>query len=244
MGYDAYTLVRELSDSYMQADTQLDIDKDLENAIVDPSALPPIVLTFLEGIGAGGRLTELTAKQVEQLADFFDREFPQGEETEGFYDFVFDYAEVYAIEGKRLGDSGAFVNAVINYGKTYDRSRTSMEGEVRDVGEVEFKNSQPSTFFASSSYSLVAGDPTKIGSIVKVDGISTIKNGKQEYQITFPDDHLIKMEVVQYLGDNDMKLVLVEDYILNVKGIASYRMRKGTVFIYDLGRKTIQKRIK
>lgn len=104
--YDAYTLVRDLSESYLQADTQLDIDADLDaqaaQALVDINDIPLIVVELLEIIGAGGLLLTLTQEQVDRLEALLEEHFPEGKESEAYLKFLFDYGDVFEVERDRI----------------------------------------------------------------------------------------------------------------------------------------------
>jgi hypothetical protein len=253
--YDAYTLVRDISEAYMDADTELEIDEDLEaiaNSNVDINEIPEIILIFLTGIGAGGRLIELKPKDVEDIGAFLTTQFPEGDESIAFTDFMLKYGDYYDSNKNNLTDNEQFLKSL----KTYNLETIAHEGQVVDLSTIDFddpkKKVKTSSFFKTATYSIVGTFPEKVGDKIQLDGFGLdIDDSGKEHQVSFPNKKLINLVVVSIPDDETIKLETTVDFALYIDNFKEkeakvsaksksgkwYTLKKGSRFEYNVGLK-------
>jgi hypothetical protein len=244
--YDVYSIVSDISTAYMEADTELKIDAELEiiaNSNVAINDMPKIILTFFYGIGAGGKITELKPKNLEELKAFFNEHFPEGDSSTKFTNFIFNYGDFYTIKKEKIQNVDRLIESLHDYKENYNEGRTSQEGEVIEFDEDEFENADTSNFFKIAYYKIITGDVQEIGTIINVDATGTDTNSRgEERQINFPDDNLLELKSTKILDDETIELKSKEEFILKVEGFKTYRLQKGATFIYNKNMKSITRK--
>jgi len=244
--YDAYTLYQDISAAYMDADTELEIDEDLEalaNSNVDLSKIPEIVRAFLCGIGAGGRLTELKPKDVEDIETFLTTEFPKGDDSVAFTDFMFKYGDYYYSNQKNLVSNEQFLKSL----KTYDLETIAHEGQVVDLEQSGFndpeKERKTTSIFKTATYTIVGKYPEKIGDEIQLDILAyDYDNNGKKHQVSLPDGKYINLVVVSIPDSETIKLETLTDFLLEVKGFEKninkqYLLKKESRFIFNVNNK-------
>jgi hypothetical protein len=240
--YDAYTLVRDISAAYMDADTEMEIDAELAtqmaNASVDLNEVPEVIITFFTFIGAGGHLIELNIEEVEELEEFFIEHFPEGDNSIDFTQFMFSYDAYYDTE--TISNNEELIMSLVKYKASYNKDLIIQEGEVIELDNEEFEDAEATNFFKKATYKIKGGTPLDLGAIVKVDASGLDKNSKgEERQIIVPNDNLILLEVTKILDKETTELKNKEDFILKVEGFKTYRLQKGATFVYNVNNQTI-----
>ncbi len=245
--YDAVVFLNEMRQLYQQKDLELPHDEQLEqieNAAIDVTTLSPMLTDFFYAIGAGGKLLELTPEEAEELTAFLEKEFSEGMKSVVYVRFCMAYGDHYEVVGKRMEDTRELIDAIKLYKATNPKAIESVEAKtippINDLGP----NGKASTFFHRLNYVVMEGDATTVGGFVLVDasGIDTSPDG-QKKQISFYDEELLKLEVVQDIGDQEMLLQPIEHYSLeikfyrkeNVKTIVTtrtYTLSKTSKFVY------------
>lgn len=246
--YDAVVFLNEMKQLYQQSDLQLPQDEQLqqiENATIDVTTLAPILPDFFYSIGAGGKLLLLSPEEAEELTQFLQKEFPEGINSVDYVSFCMAYGDHYEVVGGRIKDTEDLFKDLKTYLNEYSSQLESREADTISIEEIDTTKTNPSSFFDRARYTIKEGDATDVGSIIKVDAtcIDTRKDGSS-MQISFPDDNLLKLKVIQNLGDGEFKLKPLEEYILHVKGFKKYILNSTTVFLYNLNSDSLTTRNK
>jgi hypothetical protein len=254
--YDVYSLASDISAAYMEASTELEIDAELElliaNSNVAIDEMPEIIPTFFYGIGAGGKITELKPKNVDELEAFFNMYFPEVESSTKFINFMFNYGDFYQIKKNKIENIEGLIESVRKYKENYNEERISQEGEVIELNEEDFNDAEGSNFFREASYAIREGIPKKLGDIVKVDamGIYTDSEGN-ESQINVPDKKLIELVVTKIPDGETVILKTKNDFVLTqditpklakLKRTITLLLRKDSIFIYNKNTKSITRK--
>lgn len=230
--YDAYTLVSDISTAYMEADTDLEVDEELEklalaNAEVDINDMPDAITSFLWGIGAGGRLIGLKKKEVDRLQSFFEEHFPDGDESTDFANFMFNYGDYYDMEKKHIKN---IEKSIISFYQNQPKNLTV--GVIEEL-EVPFKQTGEGIMFKNATYVISDIITTiNIGDQLHVKALGRDKKGKINKQIPFE----FNLWVIDILENNNYLLQMKKDLEFQVVGFRSYQLRKEARFIYDTKR--------
>ncbi len=232
---DVYFLVKDVYDSYSktEADLAFQLEAEVEaliNAPVDLTTLSPRVTDFYGYLGAGGKMAALTQPEADRLAVFFDHQFEDEAEFEGF---MFAYGDYYSSNEIRGFSNEELIYSLEEYKLKFSEKLVLKEGIALDPKEKSFENGQVSNFFERAKYTIVEGDPEMVGAILKVDATCIDTKSGRKVQVNFPDDNLLTLQVVQNLGDGEYKLKPIEDYIITVEGFKTYRLRSTSIYIYN-----------
>lgn len=234
--YDIYVLVKEVHDSYKEAaaDLQLQLDADIEEALhaeVDITDLSSRVTDFYGYLGAGGKLIALTQTEADELTTFFEFQF---ESDADFEQFLWAYGDYYDVHKRKISDNSELVDNVYLYTGNYNLEMKAVEAQLANPNHMEGKKTNDSKFFDKAIYTIISGNPLLVGNIIEVNAtcMDTRKDGKT-MQVSFPQGKWLKLEVVQDLGDGQIKLKPLDHYDLKVPNFKSYKMHKSTVFIFD-----------
>ncbi len=245
--YDAYILYTEIRACYDAAAEDNKVISEEEFKKNHPEYdqfpvedLPSIVVSFMVGIGKEGTMKQLSKADIEKIEAFLNETFPDGEDSQKFNDFIFNFGEYYDTLSDKEADGMPLLERMQGFHKGELEINRTQDGVV--ITEFDYPNAEPTNFFNTVRYKIVSDVPRRAGDMIKVDGEGVyIDQNGQKYKVTFPDDNLMTLKVNKVKG-NEIYLNLIENYTLrinldDVNGYQNYydvRMGEGHPFVYDI----------
>lgn len=230
--YDMYTIVRDISAVYMEADAALEIDEMLDNEAVPISDMPETIPLFYYGLGAGGKLTDLTQEQVDELDSFFKENFPEGNDSKEYMDFLFNYGAYYDMHKNELPNNKSLIYNIIKY---YNSTPKDLTVGFAVPMKKTFVQTGPGAMLKKAEYKIHIGTPYSIGTKVHIKASSTDQKDGVVKQIYFEFDLFVSDQIDQ----NNYLLKLEEDFVFLVENFAYYQIRKEADFIYNVSKQVL-----